>query len=327
MNEQRLQVYYQLIESLLNCPNGEEPKILVANTELLDAGFLQVLAAVADNFAQQGNENTANWLRNLATQLTSEATPITPEDIEIYGQFLQEVLLKTLESNGDAQVIYQLLATNTDKLNDIFAELLHRWATNTLAAAEPDAAADIAAVIFDLSNLIQQFTLGSKASNMKIAIAGYEIALTVYTRSGFPVDWAMTQNNLGNAYSHRILKEQAENIEMAIAAYTAALEVYTRSAFPQDHAKTLFNLDFVYQDTKQFDLAYTTFASAIATVEALRGDIISGEEAKRKQAEEWNQLYRRMVEVCLALGRDTEAIEYIERSKTRNLVELILNFS
>ncbi|MFM6153746.1 MAG: hypothetical protein ACKPE3_12225, partial [Sphaerospermopsis kisseleviana] len=39
--------------------------------------------------------------------------------------------------------------------------------------------------------------------------------------------------------------------------------------------------------------------------------------------EKWNQLYRRMVEVCLDLGRETEAISYIERSKTRNLVELI----
>ena len=32
-----------------------------------------------------------------------------------------------------------------------------------------------------------------------------------------------------------------------------------------------------------------------------------------------------MVEVCLQLGNIEEAIEYVERSKTRNLVELILN--
>ena len=85
----------------------------------------------------------------------------------------------------------------------------------------------------------------------------------------------------------------------------------------------MLNLGSLYQDEKLFDSAYNTFVSAIATVEALRGDIVSGEEAKRKQAEEWNQLYRRMVEVCLALARDAEAIEYIERSKTRNLVELL----
>ncbi|MEB3179801.1 MAG: CHAT domain-containing protein [Nostocaceae cyanobacterium] len=64
--------------------------------------------------------------------------------------------------------------------------------------------------------------------------------------------------------------------------------------------------------------------AAINTVETMRGDIVSGEETKRKQSEEWNKLYRRMVEACLALGKEIEAIEYAERSKTRNLVELIL---
>jgi hypothetical protein len=57
----------------------------------------------------------------------------------------------------------------------------------------------------------------------------------------------------------------------------------------------------------------------------LRGEIVSGDESKRKQAEEWNKLYRRMVEVCLELKKSSEAIEYIERSKTRNLVELLFS--
>ncbi len=71
MNEQRLQAYDQLIENLLNCPSGEEPAILAANTELLDAGFLEVLEAVAENFSQQGEENVANRLSNLANQLSA----------------------------------------------------------------------------------------------------------------------------------------------------------------------------------------------------------------------------------------------------------------
>ncbi|OUL24047.1 hypothetical protein BV372_29325, partial [Nostoc sp. T09] len=208
MNEQRLEAYYQLIESLLNCPNGEEPEILAANTELLDAGFLQVLAALADLYAQQGQENTANWLRNLAKYLSQKSRPITEEDIQTYGQFLLEILQATADSNGDPQVIYSLLAANTDKLDRIFAELLRHWATNTLAAAETETATSIAAVIGNFSNLIKQFPLGSKANNIKIAITGYEIALTVYTQSAFPVDWATTQNNLGIAYADRIFGER-----------------------------------------------------------------------------------------------------------------------
>ncbi|MFN6579245.1 MAG: hypothetical protein RMX68_004935, partial [Aulosira sp. ZfuVER01] len=238
MNEQRLEAYSQLIASLLNCPDGEEPEILAANTELLDAGFVQVLAAVADDFAQQREENTANWLRNLATYLSQESAPITEDDIETYGRFLLEILQATADSNGDPQVIYPLLAANTDKLDRIFAELLRRWATNTLAEAKPDAATSIAAVIGNFSNLIQQFPLGSKANNMEIAIAGYEIILTVYTRNAFPKQWATLQNNLAAAYSNRIIGERADNLEQAIAAYRAALEVYTRNAFPEQWATT-----------------------------------------------------------------------------------------
>ncbi|NMG11579.1 CHAT domain-containing protein, partial [Brasilonema sp. UFV-L1] len=118
---------------------------------------------------------------------------------------------------------------------------------------------------------------------------------------------------------------KAQNLELAIASYTAALEVYTRQAFPQNHADTLFNLGIAYQDAQRLTEAYTTFHSAIETAELLRGEIVSGDQSKRKQAEEWNKLYRRMVEVCLELKKSSEAIEYIERSKTRNLVELLFS--
>ncbi|MEA5581318.1 CHAT domain-containing tetratricopeptide repeat protein [Nodularia harveyana UHCC-0300] len=571
MDEQRLQAYQQLIQQLLSCANGEEPAILQANTELLDAGFLQVVVGVAGMFTQEGEENTANWLIALASQLsaaldipldanTSEAeTPINEADIDTYLQFLLEVLQATKESGGNPQVVYPLLTANIDKLNLNFAQLLQAWATKILAEAEAEAELEkaqcFAVLIGEFSNLINEFPLGNKADNIEIAITGNEIALMFFTRNispkiwasvqnhlgtaycdrirgdkaenlekaitafsaalevrnhtdfpvdwamtqnnlgtaycdrirgdkaenleqaiaaygealevrnqtDFPVDWAMTQNNLGTAYSDRIREDKAENLEKAITAFSAALEVYTptnfpvtwasvqnnlgaaysnrirgdqsdnleyaiaaytavlevinrndfpvdwaatqnnlgnayskkirgdkadnleqaiaaytaalkvrtrtdfpvdwaatqnnlataysnrirgdqadnleyaiaaytaalevrnRTNFPQKNAETLLNLGIVYQESQQFDLAYSTFTDAIITVEDLRGEIISGEESKRKQAEEWNKLFRRMVEVCLALGRETEAITYIERSKTRNLVEQILS--
>ena len=316
MNEQRLQAYYQLVQQLLSCPHGQEAAILQANRELLDVDFLQVVVEVAGTFTQQGEENTANRLLGLASQLSEEL------DIALL-QFLLEVLQATAKSEGNPQVVYPLLAANTDKLNLTFVKLLQVWATNTLEEAEPDAKQFFAVVIGEFSNLIQQFPLGNKANNMEIAITGYEIVSTVFTRDTSPEQWAMTQNNLGTAYSDRIRGDKADNLENAIAAYQQALEVRTRTDFPVENAQTLFNLGILYQESQQFDLAYDTFKSALVTVEDIRGEIISGEESKRKQAEEWNQLFVSMVEVCLVLGKEREAISYIERSKTRNLVELI----
>ncbi|MBW4625899.1 MAG: hypothetical protein KME49_10430 [Brasilonema octagenarum HA4186-MV1] len=54
MNEQRQQPYLNLIEKLLNCPSEEEAEILEANLDLLDAEFLGMLEAVAENFSPQG---------------------------------------------------------------------------------------------------------------------------------------------------------------------------------------------------------------------------------------------------------------------------------
>lgn len=159
--------------------------------------------------------------------------------------------------------------------------------------------------------------------NIENAITIFSAALEVFSRTEFPEQWAMIQNNLGKAYRQKI-GDKVENFEKAIEFCTSALEVFTHTSFPQNHASTLSNIGIIYQEAQQLSEAYTTLNSAITIVESLRGEIISGDESKQKQAEEWNKLYRRMVEVCLNLGSLTEAIEYVERSKTRNLVEQIL---
>ena len=164
---------------------------------------------------------------------------------------------------------------------------------------------------------------GEEADNMEMAIATYREALSVYTREAFPQSWAMTQKNLANAYFMRIRGEERDNAELAIATFHKAWEVLTREAFPIENTQTLYGLGLIYLYNFQFPAAYNTFNYAIETVELMRTEIIVGGEADRqKLAEEWNKLYQDMVEVCLEMENKTAALEYIERSKTRNLVEL-----
>ncbi|NEO74774.1 MAG: CHAT domain-containing protein [Moorea sp. SIO4G3] len=180
----------------------------------------------------------------------------------------------------------------------------------------------------NLGNAYRNRITGPKAQNLENAIAYYQSALSVYTREDFPYEWASTIKNLGSAYSDRITGPKAQNLEDAIACYQLALEVHTREAFPRDYLDTLNNLAFAYQDAQNLPKAYNAFDDAIKTVEYLREEMIFGsgvEEYKTKLAEEWNKVYQGMVEVCLELGNIREAIEYVERSKTRNLVEQILS--
>jgi CHAT domain-containing protein len=166
---------------------------------------------------------------------------------------------------------------------------------------------------------------GDKAQNVEAAIAAYQQSLTVRTQANMPVEWALTMNNLANAYASRIRGDKAQNIEDAIAAYQHALTVRTQAAMPVDWATTMMNLAIAYRTAKRWPDAYTTYAETITGIEALRSEIKSGDDAKQKLAEEWNGLYQSMVDTCLHLGNPTEALEYAERSKARNLVDLLAN--
>jgi CHAT domain-containing protein len=179
---------------------------------------------------------------------------------------------------------------------------------------------------------IEERVSDERVKYVEDAIKAFEDALQVRTRETLPEKWAMTQQNLGSAYSYlyKNSQERVENLEAAIRSFLAALDVYTREAFPRNYVTTQFNLGNLYQYVKQLNKAYNTFADAIDTLEFLREEILSGssmEEDKQKLAEEWNQLYQGMVEVCVELGYYNQAIEYVELSKARNLVELIASLN
>jgi len=253
MEETGAQAYLQLIQALLTCPNGEEPQILQANLELLDSGFLQVCEVVAENWAEEGQENQANYLRNLASQIgqflamngEGDSDNSEGENPQEYLEFIRDLLQIEQYSQSDIKVIYPMLAGRQHLLNDRFAETLQQVAQK-LIAEHPEAIEYILGVIGNLSIHISDFSLGKRANNLEIAITGYQILLN--NSEPGSEKWAATQNNLANVYSNRIRGEKAQNIELAIASYTAALSVHTPEAFPEYWAMTQRNLADAYRN-------------------------------------------------------------------------------
>ena len=250
MNEARHQAYLNLIQSLLNCPSGEEKQILQANSELVDARLVQVMLEEASNLRTYNNLNDANSLMTLVGHLMGTYGNTMPDKSSpsTYLTFLTEVLQVTADSNGDHQVIYDMLRDNINLVNDNLAVVLRNWARETLPNSDSQRRISLTTVIGNFCNAIRQFPLGSSASNLEIAIAGDEIALAVFTHQEYAKDWAMTQSNLGSDYGARIRGEKAENLELAIAAFLVSLEIRTREAFPQDWAGTQNNLGIAYGD-------------------------------------------------------------------------------
>jgi tetratricopeptide (TPR) repeat protein len=282
MNEQRTQAYLNLVNQLLSCNEGDEPRILQENQELLDEGLVQVMVAVAQQLGNAGRENEARWLMNMAQQLAQalglldNATTENANTSQDYFNFLMETLQKVNE-NPNPQLLYPFWKQNLNKLNDNLILILDNWARETLTSVNSEQAYSIAAVIGNFSNLIQQFPLSNIAANKEIAITGHEIALNIFTFDAFPQQWAMTQNNLANAYRNRIRGYKAENLERAISAYQEALKVFTFDAFPQQWAATQNNLANAYSNRIRGDKAENIKQAVMCYQNALQGYETAGD--------------------------------------------------
>jgi len=254
MDETRIAAYEQLIHTLLNCPNGDEPQILQDNSELLDRGFLETCESVAAKLAAQGGENGANFLRNLASQLgqfidmndDGDSNNSQDENPQEYANFILELLQAEQASKGDIKVIYPMLAQRQHLLNARFAETLQQVAQRLLDGENAETISSIVAFTENLSIHISDFPRGNRANNIEIAITGYQIILN--NREPGSEKYAQTQYNLANAYSYRINGSRADNLERAIKFYKAALTVRTLEDFPEQWAMTQNNLAVAYRN-------------------------------------------------------------------------------
>ncbi|MEN0077264.1 MAG: tetratricopeptide repeat protein, partial [Paracraurococcus sp.] len=74
------------------------------------------------------------------------------------------------------------------------------------------------------------------------ALVTYDRALSLAPRAARPLDWATTQNDLGNALARLGERGNEAALQRAVAAYRAALEERTRERVPLDWAMTQNNL-------------------------------------------------------------------------------------
>ena len=115
-------------------------------------------------------------------------------------------------------------------------------------------------------------TLGERESGtarLEQAVAAYRAALEERTRARAPLDWAMTQNNLGNALETLGERESGTaRLEEAAAAYRAALEEWTRERVPLQWAMTQNNLGLALETLGERESGTARLEQAVAAYRA-----------------------------------------------------------
>ena len=267
MSEIEQQVYLELVQELLKCPQGQELLLLKSKPELVNKNLVETLIGVAQMFGRQGSQeskSTVKWLLNFAKYLAEqlglelrfeEEKPCIVPDSDEQLQFLLEVLNLVADSNSDPQLISALLSKNLALLNERMIDVITAWARAGSAEATRDVLESIAMTIYAFSELIREFSLGNKAINLDLAIVCKETALNMFSMGRYPELWAKIQHTLAISYRDRIGGDRADNLEKSINFYTLALKFYSKEYSPAIWAGIQHKLAFVYRERIKGDRA------------------------------------------------------------------------
>ena len=145
-------------------------------------------------------------------------------------------------------------------LMDIYHTQRKRWTQNILWLEQAIAACghlgdrDTQAALYNsLGVSYIQLPEGDEDKNTHKAIAAYQEALKIYTPKTAAADYAMVQNNLGNAYARLSatpdaanVQRDAANLRRSITCYTEAARFWTIESAPLSYAMVQNNLGNTY---------------------------------------------------------------------------------
>ena len=162
----------------------------------------------------------------------------------------------------------------------------------------------------------------NREKNIEDGIAILKAALSIYSKEYLPHDWAMIQFNLGIAYIERLAGDRTENFEKAIKHYQEALTIETPQTNPFQCIIIAENLGSLAFKRGDWELAIEAYSTAIKAIENNR--LISTNDVRRQEIISNSFFtYTRMVQSLINNEQITQAIEYVERSRCRRLVDLM----
>jgi hypothetical protein len=158
MTDNRIRAYIQLIQKLLDCPEGEEIEILRQNEELVDAQFIYILEQAAARAETEGEEDAASFLGDLAEQLklafgqaTEMMNPDRSDRNQAYIKLIEGIL--ACERGEDVAI---LLENNSDLVDRGFVQVLAQIAQMLTENGKPDSAAFLINMATEISAVIEE---------------------------------------------------------------------------------------------------------------------------------------------------------------------------
>jgi hypothetical protein len=149
-----------------------------------------------------------------------------------------------------------------------------------------------------------------------LSINCYELAISILTKNNFPINWAEIQENIAVFYA-----EQGKD-SLAISKYLQSLEVFHNEALPISSLKACRGLGGIYFKQGNWQKAIETYKVAMQSAETSRSWSI-GENERQRIVWDALSVYENAIQCAVELKNYTQAIEYTERVRARQLVDFM----
>jgi CHAT domain-containing protein len=157
---------------------------------------------------------------------------------------------------------------------------------------------------------------GDWDNDLESAMTAYQLALQVYTPEAFPEMWAGIQFALG------LISTERGQASEAIKYLESALKISKPTTCPRQIFLPGINLGRVASCAGLWSEAIQGYAAAIEAVETSRR-WATWEFRRQEILADALSIYENMVQACINAGKLDKAIEYVERSRSKRLVDLM----
>ncbi len=155
-------------------------------------------------------------------------------------------------------------------------------------------------------------------NNVRKALEDYQQALTVFEELDQEYDLAFSYHNIGRLYA------QQKNYQKAIRYYKQSLTLSQEISDQEVAWLTYYNLGNTYRDQSDLSRALQNYSASIRMIESIRSRLHI-DDFKTSFIEDKIQVYKAIITLLLEMGKETEAFNYLERAKSRALVDLLSN--
>lgn len=157
-----------------------------------------------------------------------------------------------------------------------------------------------------------------KQGNYDEALGLYNSSLEIFEELGFKDRIARSFNDIGYLQGEK--KEWDDAIENLVKAITIYKDLGDREWV----RVALFGRGVYSEEKGDLVSAEKNYKEAVEVFESIREDVSGDEEAKQMFSEVNVRVYENLVSLLLRLGKKEEALEYIERSRSKTLRDTFL---